>query len=41
MVFGIAVDPLSAQDPLQPMNLGILKNKTTQNVVFLVAGGRG
>lgn len=40
MVFGVAVDPLSAQDPLQPMNLGILKNKTTRNVVFsLVTGG--
>ena len=35
MVSGIVVDSLSAQDPLHPMNLGILKNKTTRNVVFL------
>ena len=40
MVSGIVVDPLSAQDPLHPMNLGILKNKTTRNVVFFLPSHR-
>lgn len=40
MVSSIVVDPLSAENPLQPMNPDILKNKTTGNVVFsLVPGG--
>ena len=40
LVDGVVVDSLSAQDPLQPMNPDILKNKTTGNVVSsLVPGG--